>query len=100
MLFYVIVTCDFLLCRCSTEKELNKKRRDGYLADSWSHLTDKILMNDRICSKHFISSKPAYLHDTTNPDWLPTLCRGTRLDAILEMPKIIILGISRIASSN
>ena len=35
-----------------------------------------ILDNDRICSRHFISGKPAYLHDETNPDWLPSLHLG------------------------
>ena len=29
-----------------------------------------------ICFKHFVSGKPAYLFDTNNPDWLPTLNLG------------------------
>ena len=36
----------------------------------------RVLENDRICSRHFISGKPAYLYDEANPDWLPTLHLG------------------------
>ena len=55
------------------EYELSKKRRDGFLAAiSRDDLTEKILRNDRICSRHFIAGKPANLFDETNPDWLPT----------------------------
>ena len=39
-------------------------------------MTEKILCNDRICSRHFISGKPADLEDETNPDWLPSLNLG------------------------
>ena len=59
------------------EKELCKRRRDGYLAAiSRERISFKILENDCICSRHFISGKPASLHDDTNPDWLPTLNLG------------------------
>ena len=27
----------------------------------------------KVCEKHFHSGKPAYLHSTTDPNWLPTL---------------------------
>ena len=57
--------------------ELTKKRRAGFLsAISRDGLKKTILENDRICSRHFLSGKPAYLHDQTNPDWLPTLHLG------------------------
>ena len=60
--------------RSKQEFELNKKRMNGFLsAISREDLSDKIITNDRICSTHFISGKPAYLFDVTNPDWLPTL---------------------------
>ena len=63
--------------RGAAERELTQKRRNGYLAAiSRDKLTEKIIRNDRICSKHFISGRPAYLYDTTNPDWLPTLNLG------------------------
>ena len=63
--------------RGKQEYELSKKRRDGYLAAiSRDNLREKILENDRICLRHFISGKPAYLYDQTNPDWLPSLHLG------------------------
>ncbi len=53
--------------------ELSKKRRAGYLgAISRKDMTEKIMVNDRICSRHFVDGKPAPLEDETNPDWLPT----------------------------
>ena len=56
----------------STEK-LSEKRRAGFLsALKRADITDKILANDRICSRHFISGQPASLLDENNPDWLPT----------------------------
>ena len=55
--------------------ELSKKRRAGYIdAISRGDLTEKILANDGICSRHFINGKPASLEN--NPDWLPTLNLG------------------------
>ena len=64
--------------RGKQEHELTKKRRAGFLAaisrDCFQG--SSVLENDRICSRHFISGKPAYLFDETNPDWLPTLHLG------------------------
>ena len=57
--------------------KLSKKRREGFLsAISRKKLADKILKNDRICSRHFICGKPADLSDENNPDWLPSLNMG------------------------
>ena len=54
-------------------EELSRRRRKGFLtAISRDDLTDSILENDRVCSRHFISGVPADLHDELNPDWLPT----------------------------
>ena len=39
-------------------------------------MTEKILCNDRICSRHYISRKPADQEDETNPDWLASLNLG------------------------
>ena len=56
---------------------LSKRRSEGYLkAISRVGLTEKILNNDRICSRHFKLGKPADLRDDTNADWLPTLYLG------------------------
>ena len=63
--------------RGKQEYELTKKRRAGFLAAiSRDTKGTHVLENDRICSRHFISGKPAYLYDETNPDWLPTLYLG------------------------
>ena len=66
--------------RGKQEYELSKKRRAGYLsAISRDDLTEITLVNERICSRHFVSGKPAYLYDETNPDWLPSLHPGNKL---------------------
>ena len=64
--------------RGKQEYEMTKRRRAGYLAAiSREGLRGtRILENDRICSRHFISGKPAYLYDDANPDWLPSLHLG------------------------
>ena len=57
--------------------ELRKKRRDGYLAAiSRQNIDEHALYKYRICSRHFVSEKPASLYDSTNPSWLPTLELG------------------------
>ena len=54
------------------KEELSRRRRDGFIkAIRREHLTDSILDNDRICSRHFISGAPSALEDIANPDWLP-----------------------------
>ena len=60
--------------RGKQEYELTKKRRDEFI--SMDGLKKMILENDRICSRHFVSGKPAYLYDESNPDWLPSLHLG------------------------
>ena len=66
-------------------EQLSRRRREGFIsAISRADLTEKILSNDRICSRHFLSGKPASLEDELNPDWLPTQNLGnskTRTDA-------------------
>ena len=58
---------------------LSTRRREGYLkAVSRVGLMEKILKNDRICSRHFKYGKPADLINDTNPDWLPSLHLGHR----------------------
>ena len=66
-----------IIHRGQRDYELSKKRRSGFLAAiSRDDLTDKVLLNDRICSRNFISGKPAALYDDTNPGWLPSLHLG------------------------
>lgn len=48
------------------------------MAISRVDLTEKILKNDRICSRHFRSGKPADLLEDNNPDWLPSMNLGHR----------------------
>ena len=59
--------------RSQRKLELSRRRREGYLAAiSRAELTESIIENGRICSKHFLSGKPASLFDETSPSWLPT----------------------------
>lgn len=39
-------------------------------------LTDSKIKYQRICSRHFITGKPAPLEDETNPDWVPSQNMG------------------------
>ena len=65
--------------KCKAKEELSRRRRAGFLsAIKRDGLTEKVLSNDRICSRHYPSGKPADLLDENNPDWLPTLNLGHR----------------------
>ncbi|KAJ8973109.1 hypothetical protein NQ317_006335, partial [Molorchus minor] len=58
-------------------QELNVRRRQLWIAAlRRDDLTETKLKYGRICSKHFISGKPAHIKDTTNPDWVPSLNMG------------------------
>ena len=53
--------------RGTAEQELSKRQREGFLAAiSREDLTDSKIENSRICSRHFISGKPADLYDSLN----------------------------------
>ena len=64
------------------DRELSTKRRDGFLAAiSREDLTVEVLESDsktdyRVCSRHFLSGKPAKLYEVTSPDWLPSINLG------------------------
>ena len=62
--------------RGQRDYEPTKKRRDGFLAAISRAGLTQVLVNDGICSRHFISGKPAALYDDTNLDWLPNLHLG------------------------
>ena len=58
-------------------EELTAERRRRWISViSREDLTDSILDNDRVCSKHFVSGEPAKDWDRFNVDWFPTLCLG------------------------
>ncbi len=58
-------------------KELSATRQSLWLsAISRDDLTDGKLENDRVCSKHFVSGRPAKDWDRFDVDWVPTLHLG------------------------
>ena len=58
-------------------EELSTKRRTKWIAAiSRDDLTEQILKNDRVCSRHFVSSRPAKPWDKYKVDWVPTLNLG------------------------
>ncbi len=56
-------------------RQLTTKRHAGSTIQRLD-LTQKIICNNRICSTHLISGKPAALEYENIPDWLPTLHLG------------------------
>ncbi|XP_045466386.1 uncharacterized protein LOC123675148 isoform X2 [Harmonia axyridis] len=57
--------------------ELSKLRREKWLsAIRRADLTEKKLKNAVVCSKHFVTGKPAGLEDDRNPDWVPSISMG------------------------
>ena len=58
--------------RSEEEHELSKKRQAGYLGAIKKDLSGYDLSQVRICSRHFISGRPAYFNDTLSPDWVPS----------------------------
>ena len=58
-------------------EELSTKRRTKWIAAiSRDDLTEQILKNDRVCNRHFVSSRPAKPRDNYNVDRVPTLNLG------------------------
>ena len=58
-------------------EELSIERRMKWLsAISRVGLTEGILRNDRVCSRHFVSGRPAANWDKYNVDWVPSLHLG------------------------
>ena len=50
--------------RDERDQELSSKRRRGFIAAiSRANITDKVLKHERICSRHFLSGKPADFYD-------------------------------------
>ncbi|XP_055907160.1 uncharacterized protein LOC129942314 [Eupeodes corollae] len=60
-----------------TEIEISKARRTAWLnAIKRKDLKESSLKYTRICSQHFITSRPAKLKDKLHPDWIPSLNMG------------------------
>lgn len=58
-------------------EKLSFERRSRWIsAISQSDLTEKILANDCVCSRHFVSGRAAKCWDKYNVDWVPTLNLG------------------------
>ena len=59
---------------CRRVRDLSTARHTGFLAAlSRNGLDSEQEINDaHVCSRHFMSDKPADLLDELNPDWLPT----------------------------
>lgn len=58
------------------EERSIERRTQWIAAISRDDLTEQILKNDRVCSRHFVSGKPAKEFDKFNVDWVPTLNLG------------------------
>ena len=58
------------------EKLTAERRRKWISAISREDLKEKKLSDDRVCSVHFVSGKPAKNWDRHNQDWVPTLKLG------------------------
>ncbi|KAF5282634.1 hypothetical protein FQR65_LT14230 [Abscondita terminalis] len=57
--------------------ELSRRRREKWLeAIRREDLTETKLKYSVVCSKHFVTGKPASLIDSLNRDWIPTLNMG------------------------
>ncbi|XP_037508339.1 uncharacterized protein LOC119384115 isoform X2 [Rhipicephalus sanguineus] len=62
--------------QCNQTLEVSTKRRAewfrrlnrGYINTNATHY--------KVCSEHFVSGRPSYLMDVTNPDWAPSLRLG------------------------
>ena len=56
-------------------EELSRERRNLWISaiDRADLKTKKVLKNERVCSRHFVSGRPAANWDRFNEDWVPTL---------------------------
>ncbi|XP_031562632.1 uncharacterized protein LOC116298355 [Actinia tenebrosa] len=58
-------------------EELSIERRTKWIsAMSRADLTETVVLNNRVCSRHFVSGSPAASWDRYNVDWVPTLHLG------------------------
>ena len=67
------------------QEELTAERRMRWIsAISRDKMSDKILENDSVCSRHFVSGRPAALWDKYNTDWVPTLHLGHTKSKVVD----------------
>ena len=53
--------------------QLSRRCREGFIAVlPHADLSERVIDNNRVCSRHFLSGRPAEIEDDLNPDWLPT----------------------------
>ncbi|KAF4103866.1 hypothetical protein G5714_014853 [Onychostoma macrolepis] len=53
-------------------EQLSQRRRDLWLARI-NRVNFQPTPHSKVCSHHFTTGKPSYLHDSTHPDWAPSL---------------------------
>ena len=55
-------------------EELTRERRNLWISaiDRADLKTKNVLQNERVCSHHFVSGRPAANWDRLNEDWVPT----------------------------
>lgn len=56
---------------------------------SGDNLTDKILENDRVCGRHFVSGRAAKRWDKFKVDWVPILLLGHKKETNRTDPKAV-----------
>ena len=70
------------------EELTTERRRKWISAISRDDITEKKMENDRVCSSHFVSGKPASNWDKFNIDWVPTLNLGHNKNDIKPKDRI------------
>ncbi|XP_070180904.1 uncharacterized protein [Littorina saxatilis] len=66
------------LTRGEKIRELSEKRRRAWIQQINRKTVTDITIKPwtRVCSKHFVTGKPAELYDESHPDWVPSLDMG------------------------
>ncbi|KAH9359745.1 hypothetical protein HPB48_021304 [Haemaphysalis longicornis] len=67
--------------QCSKTQEMSTKRRAEWFRRINRGDINKEATHYKVCSAHFVSGKPCYLMDDTNPDWAPSLNLGHNIKA-------------------
>ncbi|XP_037555473.1 uncharacterized protein LOC119432348 isoform X2 [Dermacentor silvarum] len=62
--------------QCSQTLEISTKRRAEWFRRLYRGDINTDATHYKVCSEHFVSGRPSYLMDLTNPDWAPSLHLG------------------------